>query len=195
MQERHLCWLPYLFPWPRSAPHFFIHTTVTPVSHPLTRLIHISPSCWTIYRSFEITLEMGTVHWVELKIQCSIQIHCFRKNIQSRYELCFKKYSAALDSSDSNEWARVKREPTKLWESLLQTILFYSRPATCTREARHRTKIYEQWKCPKIRGRVNNLVKWDRGWWNKHTKQASLRSPMQIIMENSGEARGARVPV
>jgi len=21
-------------------------------------------------------------------------------------------------------------------------------------------------------------VKWDRGWWNKHTKQASLRSPI-----------------
>ena len=70
MQERHLCCPPYFFPWPCSAPHFF-HSriaTVTPVSHPLTRLIRISPSCWAIYRSFEITLEMGTVHWVELQI-------------------------------------------------------------------------------------------------------------------------------
>jgi len=24
MQERHLCWLPYVFPWPCSVPHFFI---------------------------------------------------------------------------------------------------------------------------------------------------------------------------
>ena len=72
---------PLLFPRPRSTPHFF-HSriaTETPVSHPLTRLIHISPNCWTIYRLFEITLEMGTVHWVELQIQCSIQIHCFKK--------------------------------------------------------------------------------------------------------------------
>jgi len=37
---------PLLFPWPRNAPHFF-HSriaTVTPVSHPLIRLIHISPN-------------------------------------------------------------------------------------------------------------------------------------------------------
>jgi len=80
-QESHLCWLPYVFPWPSSAPHFF-HSriaTVTPGSHPLSRFIDISPSCWTTYRSFEITLEMGTVHWVELQIQCCIQIHCFKK--------------------------------------------------------------------------------------------------------------------
>jgi len=31
---------------------------LTAVSPLLTRLIHISPSCWTIYRSFEIILEM-----------------------------------------------------------------------------------------------------------------------------------------
>jgi len=47
---------------------------ITPVSHPLTRLIHIIPNCWTIYRSFEIILEMGTVHWIELQIQCSIPV-------------------------------------------------------------------------------------------------------------------------
>jgi len=47
-----------------------------PVSPPLTRLIHISPS-WTIYPLFEIILEMVTVHWIETQIQCSIQVHCF----------------------------------------------------------------------------------------------------------------------
>jgi len=45
---------------------------ITPVSPLLTRLIHISPSCWTIYRSFEIIFEMGTLHWIGLQIQCSI---------------------------------------------------------------------------------------------------------------------------
>jgi len=87
---------PLLFSLATQCPHFF-HSgiaTVTPVSHPLTRLIHISPSCWTIYRSFETTLEMGTVHCIELQIQCTIQIHCFKKD-SVRYELFFKKYLAA----------------------------------------------------------------------------------------------------
>jgi len=75
---------PLLFSMAPQCPRFF-HSriaTVTPVSHPLTRLIHTSPSCWAIYRSFEIILEMGTVHWIELQVQCFIKIHCF-KNIQS----------------------------------------------------------------------------------------------------------------
>jgi len=103
MQERHLCWLPYFFPWPRSAPHFFYSriATVTPVTHPLSRLIHINPSCWIIYRSFEIALEMGTVHWIELQIQCSIQIHCFKKTFSPIWIICARE--------SSNDWAGVKR--------------------------------------------------------------------------------------
>ena len=34
--------------------------------------------------------------------------------------------------------------------------------------------IYAQWQGPKKRARVNNLVKWDRWWWHKHTKQACV---------------------
>jgi len=45
---------------------------ITPASPLLTPLVHISPSYWTIYRSFEIILKMGTVHWIGLHIQCSI---------------------------------------------------------------------------------------------------------------------------
>jgi len=79
MQKRHLCWPPTFFLGPAVPPLFHSRiATVTPVSHPLTRLIHIRPSCWTIYRSFEIILEMGTVHWIELQIQCFIEIHCFK---------------------------------------------------------------------------------------------------------------------
>ena len=54
-----------------------------------TRLIHISPSYWTIYCSFEIIPEIETVHWVEVQIQYSMQIHCFKKR-SVRYESCFK---------------------------------------------------------------------------------------------------------
>jgi len=57
-------------------------------------------------------------------------------------------------------------------------IVLFRSSVTWTRKARHWTKIYEQWQGPKKRTRVNNLAKWDRGWWNKHTKQASLRSPI-----------------
>jgi len=47
---------------------------ITPVSPRRARLIHISPSCWTTYCSFEIILEMGTLHWIGLQIQCSIPV-------------------------------------------------------------------------------------------------------------------------
>jgi len=47
---------------------------------------------------------------------------------------------------------------------------------TWTRKARHGTKIHEQWKGPQKRARVNNVVKWDSGWWHKHTTQASSHS-------------------
>jgi len=40
---------------------------ITPVSRLLATLIRIRPSCWTIYRSFENFLEMGTVNWIGLK--------------------------------------------------------------------------------------------------------------------------------
>jgi len=74
---------------------------LTPVSPPLTRLIRIRPS-WKIYPSFEIIIEMVTVHWSEPQIQCSIQIHCFKKH-SVRCDLCFKKYLTACEISDSSE--------------------------------------------------------------------------------------------
>jgi len=54
------------------------------------------------------------------------------------------------------------------------SIVLFKSPATWTWKARHGTKIYEQWQGTKKRARVNNVVKWDRGWWNKHTKQACV---------------------
>ena len=45
---------------------------ITPVSPLLTRLIHISPSYWTILRSFEIILEWELC--IGFQIQCSIAV-------------------------------------------------------------------------------------------------------------------------
>jgi len=60
----------------RNARH---RTMITPVNPPRLRLIHISPSYQTVYRSFEIILELGTVHWIGIQIQCSMQTYCFEK--------------------------------------------------------------------------------------------------------------------
>jgi len=55
---------------------------ITPLSPLLTRLVYISPSYWTIYRSFEIILEMETVH--RLKFKSSVPcISIASKNFQS----------------------------------------------------------------------------------------------------------------
>ena len=57
---------------------------ITPVSPLRTGLIYIKPRTiyryWTIYRSIEIIIEIGIVHWIGLQIQRSIQVPS--KNIQ-----------------------------------------------------------------------------------------------------------------
>jgi len=84
-----------------------------------------------------------------------------------------------LSKARANE---VERTPTT------NDIALFRSPATWTGKARHGTKIYEQWhwRGPNKRARVYNLVKWDRWWWHKYTKQASSRSPIQIVIADSG---------
>jgi len=117
----------------------------TPVSFLLSRIIYINPSCLTIYRSFEINLIMGTVSWIGLLIQCSMQIHCFKK-IQSDMNNVFKilncigqlgLWSMSPSKARANE---VERRPTT------KEIVLFKSPATWTRETRHGTQIYEQWQ-------------------------------------------------
>jgi len=75
----------------------------------------------------------------------------------------------SLSEARANE---VVRTPTS------NDIVLFRSSVTGTWKARNGTKIYEQLQGPKKRARVNNLVKWDRGCWKKHTKQASLGSPL-----------------
>jgi len=99
---------------------------LTPVSPLHTRLIHISLSCWTIYHSFEIILKMGTVHWIRLQIQCSVQMHCFKKH-SDQYELCFEKYLNNCIAQHGLYWMRPSmRERPKSRERPQRTVLFYS---------------------------------------------------------------------
>ena len=89
---------------------------ITPVSPLPTRLIYIIPSYSTFYRSFEIILEMGTVHRLEF-ISNVLRKSIASKNIQS---------DIAVGSSGSNGGARVKREQTKARERLLRRDCFNS---------------------------------------------------------------------
>jgi len=50
---------------------------ITPVSPVRSVLMYISPSYWTICRSFEIIREWGPSTGLEFK--CCMQIHCFKK--------------------------------------------------------------------------------------------------------------------
>ena len=68
---------------------------ITPVSPLLTRLIHISPSYWTIYRSFEIILEMGTVR-IGLEFKSNVPYKFIAsKNIQSDMNYVLKNTKRA----------------------------------------------------------------------------------------------------
>jgi len=87
-----------------------VHHRLTPVRPLRTRPIHIIPSCWTIYRSFEIILEMGTIQWIG--IQCSMQINCFKKTVNV-IRTIFEKILTGKSSSGSNGWARVNRERSR----------------------------------------------------------------------------------
>ena len=117
---------------------------IMPVSPPLTRLIHVRTSYWTIFHSFEIILEIGAVNWIELQIQCSIQIHCFKKTFIP-IRIMFKKilnctgqlglWWLGPSKARANE---VERTPT------LNDIVLFRSPATWTRKAMHGTKIYEE---------------------------------------------------
>jgi len=95
---------------------------ITPVSALFTSFIYIIPSHWTIYRSFAIILEMGSVHRLEVKSNVLCKSIAW-KHIQS---------DIAVGSSDSNGWARVKRDRMKARERLLRNELDCLTQVTCT---------------------------------------------------------------
>jgi len=96
------------------------------------------------------------------------------KNIQSdtnyvsKLVNCVGKLGLWWMSPSKAQANEVERMPTT------NGIVLFRLPAIWTRKARHGTKIYEQWQGPKKRARVNNLVKWDRGWRHKYTKQSRV---------------------
>jgi len=78
---------------------------------------------------------MGTVHWIGIQIQCSMQTHCFEKTFNLIW-IKLKKYLIAEGSSGSNGWAQVKSERTYSREPLLRTIFLlptYEFKCFCTK--------------------------------------------------------------
>ena len=82
----------------RNARH---RTMITPVNLPRLRLIHISPSYQTVYRSFEIILE-----WVlSIGFEFKSNVLCKPIALKKTFNLILiklKKYLIAEGSSDSN---------------------------------------------------------------------------------------------
>ena len=122
---------------------------ITPVSLLLTRLVHISPSCWTIYRSSESILEMGNVSWIGLQIQCStVYKSIASKHIQSDMNYVLKNTVLSCIGQLGFWWMspskaranEVERSPTT------NDIVLFRSPATWTWKARCGTQIYEQWQ-------------------------------------------------
>jgi len=107
----------------RNARHI---TIITPVNPLRLKLIHISPSYSTVYRSFEIILEWTPSIGLEFKSNVLCKPIASKKH-SIWYELTLKKYLIVEGSSGSNEWARVKRERTYSREPLLRMIFFDSR--------------------------------------------------------------------
>jgi len=107
-----------------------------------TRLIHISPSYWTIYRSFESIPEWelsAFLEW-ELSIGMKFKSNVLCKSIASKnivwLELYLKKILQRVSPSKSraNEVERTPITDDSFW---------FRSPATWTRKARHGTKICE----------------------------------------------------
>jgi len=84
-----------------------------------------------------------------------------------------------MTSSEGPPFLVLPRAPPTLNPPLLlRTILFYSGHLQHERERPDMERKYRTVARPNEKSRGKNLVKWDRGWWNKHKKYASLRSPM-----------------
>jgi len=111
----------------RNARHRII---ITPVNPLCLRLIHISPSYRTVYRSFDIILEWNCpldCNWNPMFYANPL----LQKNSMFYFENTqlhkFEKYSIADGISGSSGWARVKREWTYSREPSLRTVLVDSR--------------------------------------------------------------------
>jgi len=76
---------------------------ITPISLLLTRLIHISPSCWTIYCSSEVILDMGTYLGLDLKSNIQLYTNPLLQGTFSPIRIMFQKiqYLIAQGSSGS----------------------------------------------------------------------------------------------
>ena len=145
-------------------------TMVTPVNLLRFRLIHISPSYWTVYRSLEIILECVLSIGLEFKSKCSMQTHCTSKKHSIWYELNWKTINCR--GQLGLQWISPSKEQANVFERTVSTndIFLFTSAANWTRKTDMKRK-YEHWQDPMEKAWVNNRNQWS-GWWHKHAKQA-----------------------
>jgi len=97
-----------IHPLLRSACH---KAVITPVSTLRTKLIHISSSYWTIYRSFETILEWELSVALEFKFNAN---SLFRDSFQSDMHYIWKKYQRAARAPTDEPELKVSE---RIWEN------------------------------------------------------------------------------
>ena len=157
----------------RNARH---RRMITPVNPPRLRLrlIHISPSYQTVYRSFIVWnySGMGTVYWIGIQIQCSMQTHCFKKT----FNLILIKLKKYFRGQLGLQWMSPSKERANVFERsvVANDIFLFTSPVNCTRKANMKRKYMNtdnaQWKEPEL----TNLISEVGGSTNMQSMQARV---------------------
>jgi len=126
----------------RNARH---RTIITPVNPLRLKLIHISPS----YLQFIVRLKLflnGHRLLIGIQVQCSMQTHCFQKNIQ--FDNCRGQLGL--------QWMSASKTRANVYERTVATndIFWFMSPANWMRKANMKRKYVNtdnaQWKEPEL---------------------------------------------
>jgi len=155
----------------RNARH---RTITTPVNPLRLRLIHISPSYPTVYRSLENYSWMDTVLWIGIQVQCSMQTHCFKKT----FNLMWSNFEKILNYRGQLglQWMSANETRANVFERTVATndIFLFTSPANWTRKANMKRKYMNtdnaQWKKPELR----TLIREVGGSKNMQSKQTRV---------------------
>ena len=96
---------------------------------------------------------MGTVYWIGIQIQCSMQTHCFKKTF-NLILIKLKKYYCR--GQLGLQWISPSKERANVFERAVvaNDIFLFTSPANCTRKANMKRKYMNtdnaQWKEPDL---------------------------------------------
>ena len=141
----------------RNARH---RTMITPVNPPRLRLLHISPSYQTVYRSFEIILEwVLSMDWNSNPMFYANPL--LQKNIQSDINKIEKILNCRWQLG--LQWMSPSKERAIVFERAVvaNDIFLFTSPANCTRKANMKLKYMNtdnaQWKEPELTTLISDV--------------------------------------